>query len=158
MKAKAALSLALAALIALPVVAQDAAEPVETPEVPETSAFRTFEPTQEEWENFSAAGRIPHQGGEAVYNAVCAGCHMPDGEGAVGAGMYPALAGNEQLEFASYPIYVVVHGQKAMPPIGGILDDQQVADVVNYIRSSFGNDFVEAAGEATAEEVAETRQ
>ena len=44
-----------------------------------------------------------------------------------------------------------------MPPLGGLLDDRQIADVVNYIRSSFGNDFIEEYGEATDEEIAETR-
>ena len=41
---------------------------------------------------------------------------MPDGKGAVGAGRYPPLAKNENLETASYPVYLVIHGQKAMPP------------------------------------------
>jgi mono/diheme cytochrome c family protein len=124
----------------------------------QTSQFRTFEPSEDEWETFRSAGKISHQGGEAVYNATCAGCHMPDAQGAVGAGMYPALAGNELLSEPSYPIYLILEGQKAMPPLGGLLDDQQVADVVNYIRSNFGNDFVEEFGEATAENVGATRQ
>ena len=83
---------------------------------------------------------------------------MPDGEGAQGAGIYPSLAENDLLAAPSYPIYLILEGQGAMPPLGGIMDDQQVADVVNYIRSSFGNDFIDEWGEATAEDVAETRQ
>lgn len=139
--------------------AQDAEPPVETPEGLPTSEFRTFEPTQEEFENFRGSGNIPHQGGEAVYNAVCAGCHMPDGEGAVGAGEYPALADNRLLEAPAYTVTLVVHGQGGMPPFGGLLDDEQIADVVNYIRSHFGNDFVDGDfGEATAGEVARTRE
>lgn len=124
----------------------------------QTSDFRTFEPTEAEWEIFRSSGQITHEGGEAIYNAVCAGCHMPEGEGAVGAGAYPALAENELLAAPSYPIYLILEGQKAMPPLGGMLDDQQVADVVNYIRANFGNDFIEEFGEATAEDVAQTRQ
>ena len=124
----------------------------------ETSDFRTFDPSQEEAEVFRSSGKITHQGGEAVYNATCAGCHMPEGQGAVGAGMYPALADNEMLADPGYPIYVILAGQKAMPPFGNMLDDQQVADVVNYIRSHFGNDFVEEFGEASAEDVGATRQ
>ncbi|MBS3981718.1 MAG: cytochrome c [Rhodobacteraceae bacterium] len=116
-----------------------------------------FEPTVEEWERFRSAAKITHQGGEAVYNATCAGCHMPRGQGADGAGKYPALANNELLAGAAYPIQLVVNGQHAMPPFGGLLDDQQVADVVNYIRSSFGNDFIAEYGEATPEEVAGVR-
>jgi mono/diheme cytochrome c family protein len=123
----------------------------------QTSDFRTFEPSGAEWEAFRSSGEITQQGGEAVYDAVCAGCHMPDGEGAVGAGAYPALAGNQMIADPSYPVYLVLEGQKAMPPFGGLLDDQQVADVVNYIRSHFGNAYLEEYGEATAETVGETR-
>lgn len=66
---------------------------------------------------------------------------MPDGRGAVGAGMYPALARNPKLEVAGYPISVVLNGQKAMPDFGSMLSDEQVADVVNYVRTNFGNNY-----------------
>jgi cytochrome c553 len=149
----------LALAIAGTAAAQESQPPVETPEGLPASDFRTFDPTEEEWENFRGAGTIPHQGGQAVYNAVCAGCHMPEGEGAAGAGEYPSLANNALLEAPSYPITLVIYGQGAMPPLGSLLDDRQIADVVNYIRSHFGNDFVDGDfGEATAEEVAETRE
>ncbi|MDX5401683.1 MAG: cytochrome c [Rhodobacterales bacterium] len=138
-------------------IAQDSQGDESTPPQSQTSDFRTFQPTEPEWERFRSTGEITQQGGEAVYDAVCAGCHMPDGEGAVGAGAYPALAGNELLADPSYPIYLVLEGQKAMPPFGGMLDDQQVADVVNYIRSHFGNAFLDEYGEATAQAVGETR-
>jgi mono/diheme cytochrome c family protein len=147
----------LSAVFSLAALAQD----VDTDTDPDgagVSDFRTFEPVQGELQVFAAPGSITHSGGEAVYNATCAGCHMPQGEGALGAGIYPALADNDLLAAPSYPIYVILEGQRGMPPLGGILDDQQVADVVNYIRSSFGNDFVEEWGEATAEDVAQTRQ
>ena len=68
---------------------------------------------------------------------------MPDGEGAVGAGKYPALAENENLEAAGYPIYLIIHGQKAMPPFGEVLDDGQIAAVVDYIRTHFGNNYTD---------------
>ena len=81
------------------------------------------------------------QGGQAIYTGVCQGCHMPGAKGAVGAGMYPALASNAKLETAGYPVAVVTHGQKAMPPMGDYMNDQQIADVVNYIRGNFGNKY-----------------
>jgi mono/diheme cytochrome c family protein len=81
------------------------------------------------------------QGGEAVFQNICQGCHMANAQGAVGAGMYPALAKNAKLEVAGYPIAVIVHGQKAMPPFGPLLNDQQIADVVNYVRTHFGNNY-----------------
>ena len=82
--------------------------------------------------------------GRAVYAAACAGCHMPDGRGAVGAASYPALAGDGRLAAASYPITRVLLGKGAMPPLGRTLSDAQVAAVVGYIRTSFGNDYTPA--------------
>ena len=84
---------------------------------------------------------FPFQGGEAIYKGVCQGCHMPDAKGAVGAGAYPALAKNENLETAAYPVSIVLKGQKAMPFFAMQLDDQQIADVVNYVRTHFGNKY-----------------
>jgi mono/diheme cytochrome c family protein len=81
------------------------------------------------------------QGGEAIYKNVCQGCHMPDAKGAVGAGMYPALAKDPNLISAGYPVAVVVNGQKAMPAFGGMMSDQQIADVINYVRTHFGNNY-----------------
>jgi mono/diheme cytochrome c family protein len=84
---------------------------------------------------------LPQQGGEALYKGICQDCHMPDGRGAEGAGHYPALAGNPKLEEPGYPLSVVTNGLKSMPAFGGALNDQQVADVVNYIRTHFGNAY-----------------
>ncbi|WP_235917042.1 MULTISPECIES: c-type cytochrome [Brucella] len=92
--------------------------------------------------------------GEELYANVCQACHMSKGQGAVGAGKYPALTKNENLESAGYPIYVILHGQKGMPPIGEMMSDNQVAAVVNYIRTNFGNDYKDAA---TAEDVKDAR-
>ena len=87
---------------------------------------------------------FPEQGGEAIYKGVCQACHMPDAKGGVGAGMYPALAKNPKLAVAGYPISVVVNGQKAMPAfLGTKLSDQQIADVVNYVRTHFGNSYAD---------------
>jgi mono/diheme cytochrome c family protein len=66
---------------------------------------------------------------------------MPDAKGAVGAGAYPSLAKNENLETAAYPVSVVLKGQKAMPFFAMQLGDQQIADVVNYVRTHFGNKY-----------------
>ena len=84
---------------------------------------------------------FPFQGGEAIYKGVCQGCHMPDAKGAVGAGAYPALAKNANLETAAYPVSIVLKGQKAMPFFAMQLGDQQIADVVNYVRTHFGNKY-----------------
>ena len=86
-------------------------------------------------------GPFAFQGGPAIFTNVCQGCHMPDAKGAVGAGMYPALASNPKLEVPGYPIAVIVNGQKAMPPFGALMTDQQIADVTNYVRTNFGNKY-----------------
>ena len=84
---------------------------------------------------------FPFEGGEAIFKGVCQGCHMPDAKGAVGAGAYPALAKNENLETAAYPVLIVLKGKKAMPALGMQMNDQQIADVVNYVRTHFGNKY-----------------
>ena len=99
--------------------------------------------------------RFTYREGEAIYRNVCAGCHMPDGRGAVGAGAYPALAGDAKLEAAGYPVLLVVNGRKAMPAFGQLLDDNQVAAVVNYIRSNFGNAYTDRV---SADDVKAARQ
>ena len=81
------------------------------------------------------------QGGEAVYRGVCQGCHMADAKGATGAGSYPALAKNSHLAESGYAVTMVLNGHKGMPPFRGHLTDQQIADVVNYVRKNFGNRF-----------------
>lgn len=99
-------------------------------------------------------GDYSFQGGAAVYSHVCQACHMADAKGAVGAGAFPALADNPKLAEAGYPIAVILHGQKAMMPLGNLLTDQQVADVVNYIRTNFGNRY---KGAVTAADVKAAR-
>jgi mono/diheme cytochrome c family protein len=89
----------------------------------------------------ASAQMLPQQGGEAIYKGICQDCHMPDARGGAGAGTYPALANNPKLVEKGYPVAVLVHGQKAMPPFGGSLDDRQIADVVNYVRDHFGNRY-----------------
>lgn len=92
--------------------------------------------------------------GDDLFASACQGCHMPDGNGAVGAGNYPALARNKNLAAKGYPVTIVVRGQRAMPPIGDMMSDDQVAAVVNYIRTHLGNQYEDAV---TAEDVKTVR-
>ncbi len=94
-------------------------------------------------QGFGGPGAYPEQSGEGLYKGICQGCHMPDAKGAVGAGAYPALAGNRKLTAKAYPVLVVLRGQKAMPEFGSAFSDAQVANVVNYVRSHFGNGFAD---------------
>ena len=88
--------------------------------------------------------RFTETTGEELFASACQGCHMPDGHGAIGAGTYPSLANDGHLEAAGYPVYIVVRGQKAMPPVGAMMSDAQVAAVVNYLRTHFGNQYDDA--------------
>jgi mono/diheme cytochrome c family protein len=53
---------------------------------------------------FSNPARFMAPTGEGLYADLCQGCHMPGGVGAVGAGTYPALAGNPNLASAGFPL------------------------------------------------------
>ena len=87
-------------------------------------------------------GRVfSEQTGESLYANVCQGCHMADGRGAAGAGAYPSFAGNGKLAVAGYPTLVVVQGLRGMPAVGRRMTDEQVAAVVNYVRTHFGNGY-----------------
>ncbi|EKT4465876.1 c-type cytochrome [Pseudomonas sp. p1(2021b)] len=103
--------------------------------------------------------------GAALYVDNCAACHRTDGKGY--ARVFPALAGNPVLqgEDATSLIHIVLEGgtlpatQTApstftMPAFAWRMNDQQVADVVNFIRSSWGNQ----AGAVTAAQVASLRK
>lgn len=81
--------------------------------------------------------------GAFLYRATCQGCHMADGKGASGAGTYPSLVSNPRLQAAYYPLFMVTKGQRAMPGFSRTMTDEQIAAVVNYVRSNFGNQYTD---------------
>ncbi len=89
-------------------------------------------------------GGVSATTGEALYQHVCQGCHMPGGVGAVGAARFPALANNKHLAASGYPVAMVLRGNGGMPWFNGTLNDAQIAAVVNYVRTHFGNDYKDA--------------
>jgi mono/diheme cytochrome c family protein len=99
---------------------------------------------------FSTGLKFSEQSGESLYKNVCQGCHMPNAQGANGAASYPALAADPALDDHGYPAYVVVFGKRAMPAFGDMMSNDQVAAVVNYLRSHFGNNYPD---NVTAEEI-----
>ncbi|MGX9430321.1 MULTISPECIES: c-type cytochrome [Bradyrhizobium] len=104
---------------------------------------------------FSSGYRFVEMAGEELFANVCQGCHMPDASGAAGAGAYPSLIANRNLATSSYAVHLVVNGRRGMPAFGDMMTDGQVAAVVNYLRTHFGNSYTDAV---TAREVAEARR
>nr|UXE44234.1 hypothetical protein Hi04_10k_c1511_00023 [uncultured bacterium] len=84
---------------------------------------------------------FPQTAGSELYEAVCQACHMPEGAGATGAASYPALANDPRLKPKVYPIMRVLNGSKAMPSFKDVLTDEQIAAVVGYVRTHFGNRY-----------------
>jgi mono/diheme cytochrome c family protein len=102
--------------------------------------------------SFTSTAGLGSVGGAEIYSHICQGCHMPGAQGAVGAGHYPKLAGDPALVSWQYAAVMVLNGKGAMPAFGlpaaqalqvraPHLSDAQVADVVNYVRSNFGNHY-----------------
>jgi mono/diheme cytochrome c family protein len=104
---------------------------------------------------FSPGYRFIEKSGEQLFANVCQGCHMSDAKGATGAGTYPSLAGDSNLISSGYPVGIVVNGQRGMPAFGEAMSDDQVATVVNYVRTHFGNGYQDAV---TAEDVRAVRR
>lgn len=91
--------------------------------------------------------------GEALYTQACQSCHMPGGRGAQGAGRYPALANNPRVASAPYVMTMILNGHGGMPGFGHYLSDQQIAEIVNYVRGELN----EQQGTATPGDVKQLR-
>lgn len=112
-------------------------------------------------------GPIRRHPGQKIYEALCLNCHQPDGKGL--GDIYPPVAESERVSGdPSALIKILMHGMEGpitvkgksygvanplpMPPSG--LNDQEIADVLSYVRSSFGNN----ASSVATQEVREIRQ
>ncbi|MEH0166432.1 cytochrome c [Paucibacter sp. JuS9] len=86
----------------------------------------------------SQGWQFQQRSGPALYASICAGCHMAEGQGARGAGSYPALKGNARLASAPYVLMMVMRGNKGMPGFAWQLDDEQVLTIANHAVQRFG--------------------
>jgi len=88
--------------------------------------------------------------GAALFMANCSACHQATGEGIPGA--FPPLKGNAAVDNPdpTLHIHTVLQGAhgvtiggveytSVMPPFAGQLSDEDIANIVNYERSSWGN-------------------
>jgi mono/diheme cytochrome c family protein len=94
--------------------------------------------------------QTPVQRGKAIYEQTCLPCHQADAGGV--PGMNPPLRKSPYVQGApARLIGIVLQGlndgveidgdtySNPMPAFGGVLKDQEIADVLSYLRSHFGN-------------------
>ena len=117
--------------------------------------------TPDETKDNLMAGKFT--GGEKIYYTSCSTCHQQDGRGATGR--FPPLNGTEWvIGDKERLINIVLNGMEGSMEVNGevyngvmpqhsFLSDEEVADVLTYIRANFGND----AGEIKPEEVRKLR-
>jgi len=125
----------------------------------------------------AACGAPPPQelqakGGREIYAKLCASCHAPDGQSL--AALAPPLAGHavRLLEAGDrgHLIRIVLNGMSGPIEVGGrsynsimtplrYLEDEQVADVLNHVLTSWGNEDLLPEGHQpiTPEEVRKER-
>ena len=101
--------------------------------------------------------------GKAVYMKYCLACHQTDGSGV--PGMYPTLQKTDWVEGdKARLISLMLNGQQGEITVNGqtfngampahqYLSDEQIADVLTFIRSNFGNN----ADAVTLAEVSQLR-
>ncbi|MGG6430584.1 c-type cytochrome [Acetobacter ghanensis] len=132
------------------------------PPVPPSRGDYTYDPSTAQALD---SGNTANNPGARVYVEQCAACHRNDGGGV--ARMFPPLAGNPVVvgDDPTSIAHIVMAGgvlpptnwapsAVAMPDYKNILSDQQMADVVNFIRSAWGN---KAPANVTAADVQKLR-
>ena len=87
--------------------------------------------------------------GEEIYTDFCLQCHMANGKGVPGS--FPPLANSDYLNDIDQSIHAIKFGLKGPITVNGKsynsnmisqgLDDEEIADVMNYILRSWGNEF-----------------
>ncbi|MHC1479334.1 c-type cytochrome [Frateuria aurantia] len=126
-------------------------------------ALTEREPVLPHGKNGADARRLPDTDDAAqLYTSACASCHQPAGEGTQGQ-YFPSLSHNRAVGLSSPDnlIQVILQGLDRkgadlavlMPAFGKDLSDSQVATIVNYVETHFGNPQVQT----TAAHVAQLR-
>lgn len=104
--------------------------------------------------------------GEAVYGSTCAACHQLNGEGM--PGLFPPLAGAERVRGdAGRLVRLVLHGLTGPVTVRGFTydgqmppwkqpSDSELAAVLSYVRSSWGNSSSAVSDQDVARERAAT--
>lgn len=114
------------------------------------------------------APTVTASAGETIYQQRCVTCHQANGAGIPGT--FPPLAESEYANAADpgVPARIVIHGisgpitvhgatyNSLMPPygVGVVMSDEEIAQLLTYVRSSFGN----SSSAVTAADVAKARE
>ncbi len=101
--------------------------------------------SQSFYQNVTPAASIKN--GQTVYATYCMSCHMEDGKGVEGA--FPSLVTTGNLNDKNRLVKIVLQGMRGPIKVKGVeynaemsgmdLSDQETADVINYIRNTWGN-------------------
>jgi len=93
--------------------------------------------------------------GKEIYTDFCLQCHMAKGEGIKGA--FPPLANSDYLMDIDKSIHAIKFGLKGPIKVNGLtyngnminqgLDEEEIADVMNYILNNWGNSSTEVITE-----------
>ena len=103
--------------------------------------------TAEEQKRFDAGGDL--------YKNLCVGCHQPDGRGK--EKMAPTLVESRYTTGAdaTAAMRILLAGKEGpvglMPPLGGALNDEQIAAVLTYMRREWGNTGTPVAADDVTE-------
>ena len=98
----------------------------------------------------AAVAQNTADGSQIYMQSGCFVCHGQIGNGGAG----PSLRGDPFLSITDYVAAQILLGRGIMPSFGQSLNDQQIAAVASYIRTSWGNKY----GEVKPEEVAQIRK
>ena len=103
--------------------------------------------------------------GQMLYNDFCVRCHLPDGAGEVG--LIPPLASADFLQDIEATVHSIKYGlhgpitvngvryNNTMAPMG--LENNEIADITNYILNSWGNTTDVIITEAYVKGIKETK-
>ena len=106
-----------------------------------------------------------YERGQMIYADFCLRCHLPDGTGE--SGVIPPLAKANFLQDVKATVHSIMYGihgpitvngvkyNGSMAPMG--LENDEIADVTNYILNSWGNKSDEIVTVAYVHEIKETK-